>query len=314
MPTAGRGPLLARMRATEVIWRIDPKAARPIPLLLEALKDPQPLVRWKAIETLERMGRAAEPALDAVAAAFEDKDPFVRQAAFRVLTGACPHRNELSPAVAQACGLALDRSRLTPNQDSRVVLVKMLAAMGPRAKAAVPALKKALASRTDLVQVHAARALWQIERWPEAVPFLVERLAGHNSASRAAAAEGLAEIGPEARPAIPALVLVCQSIGGSDTGDLIVRPAAARALLKIDPRTEPWVIPVLIESLRDGGYREARLVAARAWARSAPMPVPPSQSFAAPRATSTRRCTPSRRRRCGRSAGSSFSAGPCSGP
>jgi HEAT repeat protein len=262
-PAAERGPLWFRMIAAEVIWRIDPEAARPIPLLLEALKDTQPLVRWRAIEALERMGQAAEPALDAVAAGLEDKDPFVRQAAYRVLLGRCPHLKELSPAVAQACGLALEKGGFTPVQDSRVTTAQMLGRIGPRAKAAVPALQKALRSRFSQVQVHAALALWKIERSPDAVPVLIERLANHNSTGRTDAAECLAEIGPDARAAIPTLVLACQSTGASDTGDLRVRPAAALALLKIDPRTQPWVIPVLIESLQDGLYLEARQMAAR---------------------------------------------------
>jgi len=168
--------------------------------------------------------------------------------------------------------------------------------MGPAARFAVPELTKALTfwrengtnearsrimdffAHGDVVpmDLHAARALWRIERKPDSIlPLLTNNLVGSNgNLSR----EILEEIGPAeafptlfgdlknsytyderiilaigkmgetARPAMPYLRLAMRK----KSELMCVRLAAAEALLNIEPVHEP-VLPELIEWLKTGG-------------------------------------------------------------
>jgi HEAT repeat protein len=250
----------SKLQLAEAIARIDPKSPLPLPVFLDALKAPTPFARADAWRTLGRLGKFAELALGQLPEAIADKDWAVRQAAYGVLIELLPLSNEVPPEVVTACGKALRDRGLTPVGDSRVRLAQVLGRMGPRAKPLLGVLTEALRSPDPAIRPAAALALWQIDRSPLSIPALVDVLSRvRDSAIRAAAADALAEIGPEARPALPVLLQAAQSNGGFDTSDLIVRPAAARAVWKIDPKTQAWVLPILLESLRDGSYSEARV-------------------------------------------------------
>src|SRR5439155_1141101 len=113
-----------------------------------------------------------------------------------------------------------------------------LSLIGPAARAAVPALREALASDNQWVRVHAARALWRIEgRGEEVVPALLEEIRGRPAGLLAV--ECLGQIGPPARAAIPALRRAVDSaerlieVSSTDrlaSDDESFRAAARRAL------------------------------------------------------------------------------------
>jgi HEAT repeat protein len=136
-----------------------------------------------------------------------------------------------------------------------------LGKLGPLAKPAVPALKKALADKTFAPQVQAAEAIWRISDETElplkvlqrelrgtqvpleacqslgrmgpaaksAIPTLVQALKSKDGGVRQGAAEALGQIGKDAKAALPELKKL--------TGDIDpdVQAAAKEAIKRIDP-------------------------------------------------------------------------------
>lgn len=130
--------------------------------------------------------------------------------------------------------------------------------MGPEAKAAVPALLKAL--RDPFAGPTAARALLAIDPDnKQLVPQLLEDLSGLSAGARATAAQSLAVLGPKALPAVPALVRVLRA--DSETQ---ARASAAQALGAIGPAARS-AVPALVRALRDRD-RNVRVMAACALA------------------------------------------------
>jgi HEAT repeat protein len=254
------GPATLQFPSAEAIARIDPRSPLPLPVFQEALKSPDPFPRAEAWRTLGRLGQWSERVLGQVAEGLGDKEVFVRQEAYGVLVGVLPLVKEVPAEVILACERALWGRNLMPVGDSHIRLAQIIGRMGARARPLLGVLTYALNLPDRTIRPAVAHALWQIDRSPLVIPALVEVLAEtRDSAARTAAANALAEIGPPARTAIPVLLLACQATGGNDTADLIVRPAALRALWKIEPKTQAWVLPILLESLRDGSYAEARV-------------------------------------------------------
>jgi HEAT repeat protein len=58
-----------RTESAVAIWRIDRREQRVVPVLIEALADPEELVRWTAADCLGDIGAAASEALPALQAA-----------------------------------------------------------------------------------------------------------------------------------------------------------------------------------------------------------------------------------------------------
>ncbi len=90
---------------------------------------------------------------------------------------------------------------------SRKEAVEALAAIGPDAKAAVPALLKALDDNAAAVRVGAIVALGRIGPGAKpAVPKLLEALMDQDKDFRLAALQSLGSIGPDAKEAVPVLL------------------------------------------------------------------------------------------------------------
>jgi HEAT repeat protein len=174
-------------------------------------------------------------------------------------------------ARAQAVALAktLDERR---DAKSRIEAAHALAALGPAAEGAVPALVRALGDRAIAAgSNHAGRAADARSRVPrdgladaaaqalaamgtKAVPALVEALKDEDPIRRRRAAAVLGQIGGRARSAVPALT--------ESLKDPAVRQAAARALPRIDIGTDNTVALVLVEGVDDPDPETARLAAA----------------------------------------------------
>ena len=114
-----------------------------------------------------------------------------------------------------------------------------LGAIGPEAKAAVPALAQALKDKDCDVRLYAAVALGKIgSEAGVAVPALIEALKDEDLCVRMGAEKALGEIGPTAMPAL---------IEALKDEDLGVRTGAEKALGGIGPAA----VPALIEALKE---------------------------------------------------------------
>jgi len=131
-----------------------------------------------------------------------------------------------------------------------------LGRFGSKAKAAVPALTEALQDESSFVRSRVALALWQIDKHPDAIPALIESLRDPNSAGhRSSAAFALADIGVEAKAAVPALLEALKDNPWTAAENSAFHIAAAKALWQID--RHPAAVPALVECLkeREGGRR-----------------------------------------------------------
>src|SRR5689334_15863275 len=111
---------------------------------------------------------------------------------------------------------------------------------------ALPALQSALNSDDLEVRLRAERALNAIKSSPE---YLVEELRSESPLVRAAAIEGLRELGGKAKPVIPTLLKMLNE------KDELLRGMAAASLAAIDPANralENDVIPA--RAHRNGNY------------------------------------------------------------
>lgn len=171
------------------------------------------------------------------------------------LASASPGRAaDEAPAVVRGKTVAQWADQLA-DQDvaARWYAAYALGEFGPRAAAAVPALRKVLENRGEheYVRGGAARALGCIGPGAEsAVPLLIETLASeHHVAVRRNAAWALGRLGPAARSAVPALRKRL------DDADAAVRVKAAVALWQIDRHGES--IPLLGAMARSNRQPEA---------------------------------------------------------
>jgi HEAT repeat protein len=192
-----------------------------MPALLEALEDPQ--TRSQVAGSLGALGSAGKPAVPALLKLFNDPHSTGRNSALRSLVEIDPEGE--NTIVALIAGLA--------DKDSNVSEAA-LDGVGPKTKAAVPALVEVLKDEkaTQSRQFLAASALESIG--PEAkaaVPTLVEVLKNEKATQSqlVSAINVLRSIGPEAKAAVPALLETLKR------KDAFVRRTAERALQKIDP-------------------------------------------------------------------------------
>jgi RNA polymerase sigma factor (sigma-70 family) len=146
-----------RYRAMQALAGWGPKARVAAPqLLAAAVKDPNPGWRRLALTTLDALKLDAATLLPALEEALKDKDGKVRQQAIATLGTLGAEARDAVPGLVAV----LKRS---DNLEEHVQILETLAAMGPAAKAAVPALKEMMSDpKIAPVRGYAARALEKI--------------------------------------------------------------------------------------------------------------------------------------------------------
>jgi len=212
------------------------------------LKDKDPKVRRAAIEKLGRdLSEGAQVRLTPrkelldkleatqndcarlIAKSLQDEDQEVRMVAASVLYLCGPSAEVALPQLLEVLQ--------GTNWPLKSIAALTLGNVGTNAAIAVPALKQLMNTTLGGTRTVAAQALWRITRQaPLVLPALVEALefTPPNSVETSAdpsAALTLAEIGPEAKAAVPALSRLLQA------KDQRTRIAAAAALVRISPDT-----------------------------------------------------------------------------
>jgi HEAT repeat protein len=252
-----------RAIAAECLGRVGPEAGAAVPALLKLFNDKRSQVRCDAADAVGRIRGGAEPVaaiaalrelllredhtgLHIASALTELGEPGVAALAHALESGKPGARKyavialqEVGP-VAKAAVPALIKA-LQEGEDAHIrsPAAYSLGRIGPAAKAAVPALTKALRDTDGHVRINAADALRRIDNSSAGVPALIEVCKDPSPSNRCTAAMVLADFGPAAKDAVPALLELFKD------SDPYIPSYAAFALWQIARHER--AIPALIE-------------------------------------------------------------------
>jgi len=208
-----------------------------VPVLIAALKDKNPDIRWSAVNALGSIGAEANDAVPALIAALKDEDSDIRRSVVNAL--------ESIGAEAKAVVPALIAALKDKDPHVRTSAATVLGNIGAEAKEAVPTLIAALKDEDPYVRVRATFALGNIgAEAKEAVPTLIAALKDENPYVRANAIDALESIGAEAKAVVPALTVTLKD------EDSDIRAKAIDALGSIGAEAKA-VVPALIAILKD---------------------------------------------------------------
>lgn len=276
------------IRACEAIGKLGPDAAsEAVPALSGLLEHPGNEVRLAAVAACGVMGPSAAEAVPNLLRRIEsDEDPGVAEAAAqalvkidstalsKLLTGFS--RNDalrepvlkilpaIGPAGKPAIPDLLQMLGDTVSADLHEQVIDSLGSMGSEATAAVPILTSFLANRSQPVEIRAAAAVALAAISDESVPQLLTALRNDEPAIRIAAAHALGIYNTRDRTAVPALL---RELSDPKTAD-----AAAAALLAIGQEAAPAVAKLALDPAASAEQRcVACLVLGRLGGTTAPI-------------------------------------------
>jgi HEAT repeat protein len=188
----------ARLAALEAFhpWQRGVVRSEAEDVLVQALRDPNAMVRAKAVDHLDDFVEGSPRIVAALVAALSDDSHHVRWEAVHALRDAGPGAAAGLPALVAM----LDEEWL------RARAAEVIGRIGVRDEGATRKLEAGLAAGDPDYRFEAARALWRLGSAPEGfVDIVVETLRG-DSYVRAEAAETLGDLGEHARPYVPDLI------------------------------------------------------------------------------------------------------------
>jgi HEAT repeat protein len=228
-----------------IAWALGRIGPETISSLILALRDTDPIVQREAANSIGRFkDEIARKAMPELLACCKVKNSGVRNAALNVLINILQEKD--TEAVAGIIE-ALNDSDLEVRQNAALALS---AIGGKGALPAIPILVDALKQKGNKdVRRQAAIAIYNIgPDAHEAVPTLIQALAGEDPEVRANAAFALGGIGTRADPAVPHLVKILANSKEKNSA----RVEAAMALARIGPvPAAVEAIPTLVKVLED---------------------------------------------------------------
>jgi HEAT repeat protein len=158
--------------AAQSLSQMGSQAGGAVPALIPLIRDKNPAVAWRAVNALGEIGAGAKAAVPELEKAFttapqtalKEDAPLFRDRILHALTKIGPD------------GVPVFVKLLEREQKIRGTIATALGEMGPKAKAAVPALVKSLADKRRGVRTQIAWALWRIAGHRAAIHVLVEGL------------------------------------------------------------------------------------------------------------------------------------------
>lgn len=284
-----------RHEALLALERIGAGAQAAVPDLKAILEKGPASMKLGAVHALTSIGPDADPATDALMRLAKGDDPSLATAAVLALVRIHPDQAEdLERAVPQLIkSLSSKQSQVRNDavaalgeigapsvralidvlgkESSDPVTAALAAAalgmVGPDAAPAIPALTKALASKSEKLREQAAHALAGIgPAAKEAVPALADLLTSKTGQVRAIAANALGNLGEASAPATSGLIKALTD------PDVNVRRESAQALGEIGPAAKA-AVPSLIVALSDD-QGAVTMHAAEALGRIGPASVP----------------------------------------
>jgi HEAT repeat protein len=196
----------ARVLVIDDIAKLGQNAKGALADLMKATADEDPRTRWHAARAIGMIGEDALSAMPVLLGLLADTDPIVatQSAAAIGLIREDDGRKDIPAADAQVYASAVDpliKSTTHPDARVRRSAVRTLRRLAPSAEQLARLLSKQLADVDPSVVMPALNTLADMD--DDAVPFLLEAL--NQPKSRYWATIALAEIGPEAAPAVDAL-------------------------------------------------------------------------------------------------------------
>ena len=209
-----------RNAAAGVIQGIGPGAAEAVPVLRELLHAGNFHTQYWACRALGAIGPASVGATSDLVDLLVNGTVSVRRNAATALGNIGP---DIGPEAVEQLIRVVDEEFTAPVREEAVVA---LGKLKPFAERSVPALRKALTEPDYPMPTHTARSLWLLTGDPgEALPTLIKAMDDLSYYQHAV--EVLAEMGPEATPAVDRLI---EGLGERDPDD---RVSAAYALARI---------------------------------------------------------------------------------
>ncbi len=213
----------ALLKYSEADWQSAPEAVTATIEALVGLRSSDRALRAQHVKILGNIGAqspAVVPELTRLLQA--DSDSAVRTEAARAL-------GKIGEAASSASRVLTSVLNNRAAEDAlRGEAARALARVAPQAPATLKALRAAADDPRGHVGVCAAEALWRVDGEPsQAVTAIAGRL--RDPAARDAAVQALYRIGPKARAAVPALLVVARS------RDRLFHESVVMALTKIDP-------------------------------------------------------------------------------
>jgi HEAT repeat protein len=178
------------------------------------------LALWRVQKPTVAGGVVVDPrqeAVDVLVAMLQDREPVEALSALEAIG---PEAKAAVPGIVKA----MKDDWWT----TRAYAARALGRVGGNTRDVTDALKTALKDRNSEVRAEAAVALTRIDRKSAPVAVMVEAIAKRPALLRVVS-DTLIDLGPDARPAVPAL------LGLVRDGDQMERLRAARVLRKIDP-------------------------------------------------------------------------------
>lgn len=241
------GPLLkalddkdgeVRGAAASALGQLQPSDPAVVPALHALAKSDGYLpARLAAVAALGRFGDRAKAAIPTLIDALQESDsPLGSPHEFAVVTLKAIGPETL-PALTEAFGRKEPRTRIGA--------LKVFAGLGAAARPAIPEVVKRLSDGDPLVRLEAVNALWAVERNPgRTIPAALEHLRTTEADPlkrgrvRAKAIYILGEVGPDARAAVPELLVILR-----DDPESSIRTYAAQALGKMG--RDPAIVAAL---------------------------------------------------------------------
>jgi hypothetical protein len=228
-------------RADEVLWQLRPSAAAVLPLLKDSLSRTNTQYYNYAIWLLGSLGEGGEQAVPYLVQACASTNFYTRILAVQSLQ----HLGAGARGAEAVLINALQDSR------TRLRAIEALGHIGPPAIAAKPLIESRLASTNLQERLSAAAALHRIAPEEGTIRLLAQAAASTNEANEGAVVGSiLADLGPAARPIVPALLRILREddslwMGNSGAGRAW---AILNGLRRIDP-TNHEVVRILLDKL-----------------------------------------------------------------
>jgi HEAT repeat protein len=242
-----------RNNVPQILEEMGPVAAAAVPALIKTLDDDS-IVAHNAMRALGAMGSAARPAVAPLLRRFENAKPrewevdVERETILTTL-------ERIGPAAVEAVPRLIEWLPDYPQA------ARTLGKIGPEAKTAVPALQKVFANEKGVARSWSAFALVKITGKTEPyVSTLAERFTrSKDDRERRSALEALAELGSDARAALPVFV---RAVNEKNIRRSEFRDAAARGLVHFGPDAKE-AVPDLIDMVKTA-YHSGKIAAAEA--------------------------------------------------